>query len=269
MKVGVCIKRVPGTDSRITIPDPASGPALGDVSWEVNPYDSFAIEAALQLQEAGTASDVVVFTVCGADGDAKIRDALAMGKKGQSGASKAVRLDDAAFEGSDALGIARILAAAVKKEGVDIVLAGKQAIDGDSSQVPAMMAEVLGWPSVCEVTDLEVSASGVKAWRQAGGGKREVVELPTPCVVTADKGLNTPRYPTLPGIMMAKRKPIEVLDAAALGVDPATVGGAASSVTLTNWSPPAARPPGRILEGETDAVVTELITLLRDEAKVL
>ena len=97
----------------------------------------------------------------------------------------------------------------------------------------------------------------------------EVVELPTPCVVTADKGLNTPRYPTLPGIMMAKRKPIEVLDAAALGVDPATVGGAASSVTLTNWSPPAARPPGRILEGETDAVVTELITLLRDEAKVL
>ena len=100
MKVGVCIKRVPGTDSRITIADPASGPALGDVSWEVNPYDSFAIEAALQLQEAGTASDVVVFTVCGADGDAKIRDALAMGKKGKSGAGSFVRLDDAAFEGS-------------------------------------------------------------------------------------------------------------------------------------------------------------------------
>ena len=109
MKVGVCIKRVPGSDSRIEISDSASGPDLSGVSWEVNPYDSFAIEEAIQLQEAGVATDVVVFSVCGADGDAKIRDALAMGKKGVSGASKAVRLDDPAFEGSDALGIARIL----------------------------------------------------------------------------------------------------------------------------------------------------------------
>ena len=269
MKVGVCIKPVPGTDSRINIGDSASGPDLSGVSWEVNPYDSFGIEAAIQLQEAGTASDVVVFTVSGPEGDAKIRDALAMGKKGKSGASKAVRLDDAAFAGSDALGIARILAAAVQKEGVDIVFAGKQSIDGDSGQVPAMMAEVLGWPSVCEVTDLEVSAGSVKAWRQAGGGKREVVELSTPCVITADKGLNTPRYPTLPGIMMAKRKPLEVLDAAALGIDAASVGAAASSVSLGNWSSPPARPPGRILEGEPQQVVSELITLLRDEAKVL
>lgn len=269
MKVGVCIKRVPGTDSRINIGDAAQGPDLADVSWEVNPYDSFAIEAALQLQEAGTATDVVVFTVCGAEGDAKIRDALAMGKKGTSGASKAVRLDDAAFAGSDSLGIARILAAAMRKEGVDIVLAGKQSIDGDSAQVPAMMAEVLGWPSVCEVTDLEIEGGAVKAWRQAGGGKREVVSLSTPCVITADKGLNTPRYPTLPGIMMAKRKPIEVVDAAGLGLDASTVGAAASSVSVTKWSPPAARPPGRILEGEAADVVSELITLLRDEAKVL
>ena len=269
MKVGVCIKRVPGSDSRITVGDASSGPDLSDVSWEVNPYDSFAIEAGIQLQEAKIASDMVVFTVSGAEGDAKIRDALAMGKKGQSGASKAVRLDDPAFEGSDALGIAKILAAAIKKEGVDIVFAGKQSIDGDSSQVPAMMAEVLGWPSVCEVTDLEVSAGSVKAWRQAGGGKREVVEVPTPCVITADKGLNTPRYPTLPGIMMAKRKPIEVLDAAALGLDASTVGAGAAMVSIGNWSPPPARPPGRILEGETTEVVSELITLLRDEAKVI
>jgi len=269
MKVGVCIKPVPGTDSRIVIGDSAAGPNLSGVSWEVNPYDSFAIEAAIQLQEAGTADDVVVFTVSGPEGDAKIRDALAMGKKGKSGASKAVRLDDPAFAGSDALGIARILAAAVKKEGVDIVIAGKQSIDGDSGQVPAMMAEVLGWPSVCEVTDLEVGAGSVKAWRPAGSGKLEVVELSTPCVITADKGLNTPRYPTLPGIMMAKRKPLEVVDAAGLGLDSASVGASASSVSLSNWSPPAARPPGRILEGEAQQVVSELITLLRDEAKVL
>ena len=125
-----------------------------------------------------------------------------------------------------------------------MVLAGKQAIDGDSSQVPAMLAEVLGWPSVCQVTQLKLHPVR-KAWRQAGGGKREIVELPTPCVVTCDKGLNTPRYPTLPGIMMAKRKPIEVLDAAALGLDPSTVGAAASVVSQVGWgAPPAAQPDG-------------------------
>jgi electron transfer flavoprotein beta subunit len=269
MKVGVCIKRVPGTETRIQIGDPSSGPDLSSVTWEVNPYDSFAIEAALQLQEAGIASDVVVFTVDSPAGDAKIRDALAMGKKGVCGASKAVRLDDPSFHGSDALGVARILAAAVKKEGVDLVLAGKQAIDGDSSQVPAMMAEVLGWPTACEVTRLEVSPGSARAWRQSGGGRREIVEMPTPCVITCDKGLNTPRYPTLPGIMMAKRKPIEVLDAAGLGVDSGNVGAAASAVSESNWGLPAARPAGRILEGESADVAAQLVTLLRDEAKVL
>jgi len=269
MKVGVCIKRVPGSDSRINVGDDAQGPDLADVGWEVNPYDSFALEEALQLQESGAASDVVVFTVCGPEGDAKIRDALAIGKRGKCGASKAVRLDDPAFAGSDAIGVARILAAAVKKEGIDMVIAGKQSIDGDSAQVPAMMAEILGWPSVCEVTDLEVDGSAIKAWRAAGSGKREVVALSLPCVITADKGLNTPRYPTLHGIMAAKRKPIEVVDAGALGLDTSTVGASAALVTVAKWSPPPARPQGRILEGDASAVVAELITLLRDEAKVL
>jgi electron transfer flavoprotein beta subunit len=269
MKIGVCIKRVPGTETRVQINDPSAGPDLSGVTWEVNPYDSFAIEAALQLQESGVATDVVVFTVDSAEGDAKIRDALAMGKKGVCGASKAVRLDDPGFAGSDALGIARILAAAIKKEEIDIVFTGKQAIDGDSSQVPAMLAEVLGWASACEVTKLELTPGAAKAWRQSGGGKREVVELPTPCVITCDKGLNTPRYPTLPGIMMAKRKPIEVLDASGLGLDTSLVGAGASFVSESNWGLPAARPAGRILEGENADIAAQLITLLRDEAKVL
>ena len=96
MKVGVCIKRVPGTDSRIKVSDPSSGVELGEVSWELNPYDMFAVEAALQMREGGTATDVVAFTVGGAEVDTKVRDALAMGKRGQD-VSKAVRLDDAAF----------------------------------------------------------------------------------------------------------------------------------------------------------------------------
>ena len=146
MKIGVCIKRVPATDTRIKINDPSVGVDLSDVTWKVNPYDEFAIEQALLFREAGVADDVVLLTVGGPEADSQVREGLARGKRGQD-ASKAVRMDDASFTGSDALGIARILAAAIQKEGIGLVLTGKQAVDGDSAQVPSMLAELLGWLS--------------------------------------------------------------------------------------------------------------------------
>lgn len=185
------------------------------------------------------------------------------------GADGAVRLDDPAFAGSDSLGIARILAAAAKKEGIGMLLAGKQAIDDDNSQVPAMVAELLGWPQVTVIDKLEISGDGFKAWRQSGGGVRDVVAGSLPAVFSADKGMNTPRYAKLRGIMMAKRKKIPVYDAAALGLDASTVGSAGAKVVQTGWGEPPARPPGRILSGEVPSMVKELVTLLRDEAKVL
>jgi len=267
MKIGVCIKRVPATDTRIKINDPSVGVDLSDVTWKVNPYDEFAIEQALQFREAGVASDVALLTVDGPAADSQIREGLARGKRGQD-ASKAVRMDDPTFAGSDALGVARILAAAVQKEGIGLVLMGKQAVDGDSAQVPAMLAELLGWPQVLEVEQLEVNGETIKAWRPAGGGKREIVEVPMPAVISCDKALNTVRYPTLPGIMMAKKKPIEVLGAADLGLS-GPVGAAGALVSESNWSLPPARPAGRILEGESPVVVKELVRLLREEAKVI
>ena len=267
MKIGVCIKRVPATDTRIKISDPSSGVDLSDVTWKVNPYDEFAIEQALQYREAGVASEVVLLTVDGAAADAQIREGLARGKRGKD-AGKAIRLDDPSFEGSDALGIARILAAAAKKEGLGLILMGKQAVDGDSALVPAMLAELLGWPQVLEVDQIEVSGDTIKAWRPAGGGKREIVEVSAPAVISCDKGLNAVRYPTLPGIMMAKKKPIEVLGAAELGISDG-VGSAGAVVSESNWSLPPARPAGRVLEGDTTAVVKELVQLLREEAKVI
>jgi len=267
MKIGVCIKRVPATDTRIKINDPTAGVDLSDVTWKVNPYDEFAMEQALLFCEAGVASEVVLLTVGGADADSQVREGLARGKRGMD-ASKAIRLDDPTFEGSDALGVAKILAAAVKKEGIGLVLTGKQAVDGDSAQVPAMLAELLGWPQVLEVDAIEVSGETIRAWRPAGGGKREIVEVPLPAVISCDKGLNTVRYPTLPGIMMAKKKPIEVLGAADLGLE-GGVGSASALVHESNWSLPVARPAGRILEGDNPTVVKELVRLLREEAKVI
>jgi electron transfer flavoprotein beta subunit len=145
---------------------------------------------------------------------------------------------------------------------------GKQAVDGDSAQVPAMLAELLGWPQVLEVEKIELTGETIKAWRPAGGGKREIVEVPLPAVISCDKALNKVRYPTLPGIMMAKKKPIEVLGASDLGLSVA-VGSAGALVSESSWSLPPARPEGRILEGDIPVVVKELVRLLREEAKVI
>ncbi len=263
MKVGVCLKQVPATDSRIQVKDPAAGVDTSDVKWEINPYDEFALEEALKLKDDKKASEVVIFTFGDKAAEAKIRDGLARG------ADRAVRIDDPALQGSDALGIARALAAAAKKEGVDILFCGKQAVDDDQAQVPAMVAELLGWPQVLAVDHIDYGDGSLRARRPAGGGATEVVEAPLPVVISCDKGLNEPRYASLRGIMMAKKKKIAVLGVGDLGLDPSQVGAAAAMVAESNWSEPPPRPPGRILEGDTPQVVAELVRLLREEAKVI
>jgi electron transfer flavoprotein beta subunit len=263
MKIGVCLKQVPATDTRIRVNADATAILTDDVKFEINPYDEYALEEALLIKGAGKATEVITFTIGGADADARIRDGLARG------ADRAVRIDDPALAGSDSLGIARALAAALKAEGVGLVLAGRQAVDGDSSAVPAMIAELLGFAQVSWVDKLTIEGNGFTAQRAAGGGVREIVAGPLPAVVSTDKGLNTPRYPNLPGIMKAKTKPIAVKKLADLGVDAASVGAGAALVTFTNMGLPPARPAGRILGGDTASAVSELVRLLRDEAKVL
>ncbi len=263
MKIGVLLKQVPATDTRIKIADPSSGIVTDDVKWEINPYDEYALEAALQFKDAKVASEVVIISLGGADADQRIRDGLARG------ADRAVRLDDPAFAGSDCLGVARVLAAAAKAEGVELLLGGKQAVDGDNAQVPVMVAELLGWGNISVVDKLELADGKVKAWRASGGGSRDVVETTLPVVITCDKGLNEPRYASLKGIMMAKRKKIDVKGAADLGVDASTVGAAAALVVEDGWSLPPERPAGRILDGDDATRVKQLVELLRDEAKVV
>ncbi len=263
MKVGVCLKQVPATDTRIQVNSQATGILTDDVKWELNPYDEYALEEGIRLKQAGKATEVVILTIGEAASEARVRDGLARG------ADRAVRMDDPAFAGSDALGKARILAAAVKSEGLGLVLCGRQAIDGDQGTVPAMMAELLGWHQASCVDKLAVDGEAFTANRAAGGGAREVVAGRLPAVVTCDKGLNEPRYATLPGIMAAKKKPIVVKDAAALGIDAGSVGAGAALVVESAMSLPAARTAGRILSGEPAQVAAELVRLLREEAKVI
>ena len=260
MKIGICAKVTPDTDARIK---PAAGGEGIDESGHkmvVSPYDSFAIEEAIVTKEAH-GGEVVSFTVGPESTVTQLRGScLALG------ADRAVIIHDEAAQASDALGKAKALAAAIKKDACDIVFCGKVAIDDDNVQVPAMVAEFLGWALVSRVTDFSIDGDGFTATRAMDGGVKHVVSGKLPVVITAERGLNTPRYAKLPAIMKAKRKPIDKLDLAALGL---TADDMAPACAFTNYGAPPARPSGRILEGEVADVVKELVGLLRNEAKVI
>jgi len=258
VKIGVLLKQVPATDTRIKINAGADGIESGGVKWEINPYDEHALEEALKLKDAKKAKEVVIISVGGKGNDQRIRDGLARG------ADRGVWVNDPALEGADSLTVARVLAAAAKAEGVELLLAGKQAVDGDNSQVPAMVAELLGWPGLLVISALEIDGGAFKATRDVGGGLRQVAQGQLPALMSADKALNTPRYASLPGIMKARRKPIAKKTAGDYGVQVA-----ASMVSDSSWGLPPERPAGRVLQGEPADVVAELVNLLRTEAKVL
>lgn len=264
MKVGVCIKQVPDTDTRIRVNAAGTGIETADVKWVTNPYDEYALELAMRLKDAKKATDVVVFAIGDASLDQRIRDSLARG------ADRGVRLDDASFAGSDSLGRARIFGAAAKKEGISLLFCGRQDIDDDQGAVPAMIAEVNGWNQVSWVDKVELEGETVKAVRVAGGGAKEVVTAQAPAVLSVDKLDKDPRMATLPLIMAAKKKPLAVVDAAGLGLAAGSVGAGAALVSEGNLGLPPARPAGRILKGDSAAAVAaELVRLLREEAKVI
>ncbi len=200
MKIAVCIKRVPDSETRVKIaPDGKSLDEAG-VKFVLNPYDEFAVEEALRRREQAGAGEVAVFSLGPAAAQETIRMALAMG------ADRGVLLQVDGIPG-DGLVVARALAAALKDGGFDLVLFGKLAIDDYNHQVGPMVAELLGLPCVTAVSHLEIADGKGVAEREIEGGV-EVCEFPLPAVLTVDKGLNEPRYPALKGIMAAKKKPI-------------------------------------------------------------
>ncbi len=186
------------------------------------------------------------------------------------GADNAILLSDPAFEGGDSYTTALVLAAALRRLSFDLLLFGKQAIDDDDGAVGIQVAEVLGIPHVAVVNKLEVNrqAQTIVAHRQIEGGI-EVVEAPLPALITCQKGLNEPRYPSLPGIMKAKQKPLAIWNQETIGVEPGTVGAAGAQLKVVHLELPLARPAGRMIPGDATAAVKELVRLLREEANVV
>jgi len=250
LKIAVCIKRVPDSETRVKIaPDGKSLDEAG-VKFILNPYDEYAVEEALRRKERAGAGEVVVLSLGPAAAQETIRTALAMG------ADRGVLLQVERIP-SDGLVAARALAGELKDGGFDLILFGKMAIDDGNHQVGPMVAELLGLPCVTAIVHLELADGTGVAEREIEGGV-EVCEFPLPAVLTVDKGLNEPRYPALKGIMAAKRKPMDIKPTAL------AVGG----IEIVALTPPPERKEGRIV-GEGAAAVPELVRLLREEAKVL
>lgn len=258
MKIGVLIKQVPDTATQIKLKPDASGIEETGIKWVVNPYDEFAIEAALQLKQQLGAGEVVAMTAGPERSVEALRTALAMG------ADRAVRVDTA---GSivDPYLTAIALAAVAKAEGLECLLGGKQAVDDDAGQVLQGVAEQLGWPQVSSVEQLQFNA-GTKTFtvhRPVAGGLTEIIEVAVPAVLGCDKGLNQPRYPSLPGIMKAKSKPVVTKPLAEL------VGGAQAQWQVQGFVLPPERKAGQKITGEPEAMAEQLVQWLRNEVKII
>jgi electron transfer flavoprotein beta subunit len=249
MNIVVGIRRVPDTEARIAIASDGRSIDPAGVKFILNPYDEFAVEEALRLKESAGTGTVTVVTLGDEASKETLRTALAMG------ADRAVLLRGT--PSVDGLGTAEALARFLRDRSPDLVLFGKQAIDDDNMQVPAMVATLLDWPCVTVVVGLERGDGTWRARREVEGG-HEVVEFELPAVVSVQKGLNEPRYPSLKGIMAAKTKPLEELDA----------GAVRSRCEMVRLEPPPERRGGVIVGAGPDAV-PELVRRLREEAHVL
>jgi len=262
MNIIVFLKQVPDTASRIRIGAGGKNIDESDITWVISPYDEYALEEALKIKESKGTGKVTVISMGPERVTAALRNALA------TGADEAVHLIDPTFEGSDAFATAKILAASLKNRSYDILFFGKTGVGMDQSQVPSMVAELLNLPQVTQIAKLEVGDGKVIAHREIEGAT-ETVEASLPVVLAAEKGLNEPRYPSLKGIMAAKKKPLEVVNLAALGLNASEVGAQGSQVVLTSLSLPPERAAGKILQGDPRETAKQLAALLRNEAKVI
>ena len=250
MKILVTAKRVIDPDARIRLKPDNSGIDEGSVEYKINPFCENAIEEAVLLAEEHDAETVVV-SIGPEDVTQTIRSALAIG------VDRAIRVDyeDADMDSDLA---ARILAAVYKEEEPDLFLFGKQAIDGDNNQVGQLVAAYLDMPQACFASEVNIDGDDVLVTREVDGGL-ETIGIKMPALITADLRLNTPRYPSLPGIMKAKRKTIDVLD-----LDDLEIEDTALKVEVISLHEPPSREAGVLVE-----TVDELIDKLRNDAKVL
>ena len=260
MDIVVLLKQVPATESLIAIADDGVSIKTADVKWVINPYDEFAVEEALRLREAHNGFVTIVSVGTEKTVEA-IRTALAMG------ADKGILVNDPAAAGLDGLGIARILAAVVKQIPFDLIIAGQRAVDDDNFLVGPATAEYLNIPHIAMVFKQEVQAGKIRCQRTIEGGS-VTLEASLPMLFTTQRGLNEPRYASLPGIMKAKKKPIEIKSLADIGLDAATITG--PQTTVVALKTPPQRKGGIMIQGESaQEKAAALVRALHAEAKVI
>jgi electron transfer flavoprotein beta subunit len=260
----VCLKQVPDTESQIKIGPDGKSIVTGDVKWVMNPYDEYGVEEALRLREK-FGGEVTVVGLGPKRVTESIRTALAMG------ADKGILISDAALEGSDSYATARALAAAIKGLNYDLIFTGQRGVDDDLGLVGPTLAELLGIPHHSVIVKVEAAEDGksVKVNRPVEG-EVLVIESTLPALVTAQKGLNEPRYASLPGIMKAKKKPLEEKSLSDLGLNSGDFGEGARKLKIIALTPPPERKAGKIVEGETPQEKAQaLAKLLHEEAKVI
>lgn len=249
MKVLVAVKRVVDYNVKVRVKADETGVELANVKMSMNPFDEIAVEEAVRIKEAGKAEEIVVVSLGAKQCQETIRNALALG------ADRGVLVESEAE--LQPLAVAKLLKAVIDKEQPELVILGKQAIDDDSNQVGQMLAALLGWPQGTFASKVVLEDGAVAVTREIDGGL-ETVKLQLPAVVSTDLRLNEPRYAKLPNIMKAKKKPLEVIEVAELGVD------IAPRLTVLKVSEPGQRQAGVKVES-----VAELVDKLRNEAKVI
>lgn len=258
MKIVVLIKQVPDTASKIEVKGDGSGIVETGLKFIISPYDEFAIEEALKIKQKIPSAETLVISLGPDRAVEAIRTALAMG------IDKGIHIHDES-KVWDSFTTAKILTSAIQKNQADLILCGKQAIDADNSQVVSMIAEMMNIPSVVivEKCELKEDQKGAIVTRRVSGGAKEVYDVTLPAVLGCEKGLNTPRYASLPGIMKAKSKPVEKIAASSL------LGGEEILIEFKNYQLPSERAAGKKIEGEPAEQAKELVRLLREEAKVI
>jgi electron transfer flavoprotein beta subunit len=262
MRIIVCIKQTPDTEAQVRISENGKALLLQEAKNILNPYDEFAIEEALRIKEK-TGGDVLLACFGPESAKEQLLRGLAMG------ADRGILISSAPFPHITSLLTATILARLVEGEQGDLVLCGKQGIDEDNMQVGVMLAELLTWPHVNAVTQLALTGTTAHVEREAEGGQTEVYRVELPAVFGAHKSLNTPRYASLPGIMKAKKKPLDTKTISDLGLEEAHLQSLVQTVVV-NYEYPPKKPEGKMFKGSsTESMVTEVLELLRTEAKII
>ncbi len=259
----VCLKQVPDTETQIKIGSDGVSIAGDDIKWVMNPYDEYGVEEALKLKEK-FGGEVTVVGLGPKRVTESIRTSLAMG------ADKGILICDDALEGSDTLGVAKAIAAAIKDLEYDLIFTGQRGVDDDLGLVGASVAEMLNIPQISLAVKVDAAEDGksIKVSRPIEG-ETLVIETSLPALVTTQKGLNEPRYASLPGIMKAKKKPLAEKTLSDLGLDAGEFGLGARKIKILELAAPPKRAEGKIIEGENPREkAAELARLLHEEAKV-